>query len=139
VVLAPVAVDDVERAITLLEPLLDVGQEHPVLFLLVVEEGADVPGAAEDRTGQPDLLGVTHCVTPCCQYTPGAGRPRGRTSTPGNGARSTTARERGGMIPRKSDRISDARSCCHRWISANPAIMVRPSKADMTLMRTILT
>ena len=76
VVLAPVAVDDVERAITLLEPLLDVGQEHPVLFLLAVEEGTDVPGAAEDRTGQPDLLGVTHRVTPCCQHTPEPARWR---------------------------------------------------------------
>ena len=60
VVLAPVAVDEVNGAIALLETLPDEGEQHPVLFLLAVEEGTDVPGAVEDRTGQVDLLVVTH-------------------------------------------------------------------------------
>jgi hypothetical protein len=60
VVLAPWAIEDVKCAITLLETLFDKGHQHPVLFLLAVEEGADVPLAIEDRTRQMDLLRVTH-------------------------------------------------------------------------------
>ena len=46
-------IDHVEGPVALLEALLDEGEEHPVLLLLAVEEGADVPGAVEDRTRQP--------------------------------------------------------------------------------------
>jgi hypothetical protein len=50
VVLPPVGVDEVKCAITLLETLLDEGEQHSVFFLLAVEERTDVPLAIEDRT-----------------------------------------------------------------------------------------
>ena len=41
-------IDHVEGAVALVESLLDEREKYPVLLLLVVEEGADMPGAVED-------------------------------------------------------------------------------------------
>src|SRR5205823_2014997 len=68
--------------VALVEPLLDEGEEHSVLLLLLVEKGADMPGAVEDRTRQPDLLRRAHRVSPFCQCMPlHADRPRRRSAT----------------------------------------------------------
>src|SRR5438093_630190 len=50
-------IDDVKGPVALVEALLDEGEEHPVLLFLPVEEGADVPGAVEDRTRQRTCFG----------------------------------------------------------------------------------
>jgi hypothetical protein len=71
-----------------------------------VEKGADVPGAVEDRTRQPDLLGVAHGVFPFCRRQPlWAGHPPGRSTTcNGSGPHSgkitpsTTESKQGRMI-----------------------------------------
>src|SRR5207248_9619085 len=91
-------VHHVEGPVALLEALLDEREEHPVLLVLTVEEGADVPGAVEDRTRQPDLLRVAHRVPPSCRGVPlPADRRRWRSATrsgssppPGNVSRHTT-------------------------------------------------
>src|SRR6266404_7035127 len=93
----------------MLEALLDEGEEHPVLLLLAVEEGADMPGTVEDRARQPDLLWVAHRLSPFCQGAPlQADHPRRRSATrigssppSGNVTRSTTERKQVGKILRQ--------------------------------------
>src|SRR5439155_2044593 len=64
---AVLRIDDVEGPVALREALLDEGEKHPVLLLFAVEEGADMPGAVEDRTRQPYLLWAAHRTSPSCQ------------------------------------------------------------------------
>src|SRR5260370_30566755 len=66
-------IDDVEGPVALREALLDEGEKHSVLLFFAVEEGTDMPGAVEDRTRQPYLLWVAHCMSPFCQRKPAAG------------------------------------------------------------------
>src|SRR5438270_13821950 len=69
-----------EGPVAVVETLLDEGEEHPVLLLLAVEEGTDMPGAVEDRTRQPYLLCLAHRASPFW-------------SPAGNTTRSTTERK----------------------------------------------
>jgi hypothetical protein len=46
-------IDDVECLLSSLEPLQGEGEEDAILLLPVVEEGADMAGAAEFPPGQP--------------------------------------------------------------------------------------
>jgi hypothetical protein len=48
--------DDVEGLFAVLDAFADEGEEHPVFFVLAVEERADVPGPSEGRTRQSHLL-----------------------------------------------------------------------------------
>ena len=56
-------VDDVEELLTPLEPLLDKGEEHAVLLIPVVEEGADMAGTggAPLRPAEPHSLAHSSC------------------------------------------------------------------------------
>src|SRR5258707_376730 len=55
---------DEQRLLPRLEAALQEGYQHPVVFLLAVEEGTAVPFGTEPRSRQPDLVGVTDCASP---------------------------------------------------------------------------
>jgi hypothetical protein len=55
-VLGPI--NNVESFVTLFEPFLHEGQEHPILLLRTVKEGADVTRRAKHGSGQPHQLAV---------------------------------------------------------------------------------
>jgi hypothetical protein len=60
-----VVLDNVERFITLLEPLFDEGEKHPVLIVLAVEKGTDMSGIAEGSSRQSNLpRWVAHIFSP---------------------------------------------------------------------------
>src|SRR5207249_1219779 len=58
-------IDDVEDLFSPLEPFLGEGEEHAILLLAAVEEGADVTEPAELRSGEPHRCRwLVHCAAP---------------------------------------------------------------------------
>jgi hypothetical protein len=109
-VLRPVPwIDHVEGPVALREALLDEGEKHPVLLFFVMEEGANMPGAVEDRTRQPYLLWVAHRTFPFClrlarrsrhELATGIGNP---PTT--NLSRRRREREPAGIMPRRTSQL----------------------------------
>src|SRR5947209_2275963 len=100
-------IDDVEGPVTLVEPLLDEGEKHPVLLLFAVEEGTYMPGAVEDRTRQAYLLWAAHRTSPFCQPQPllASRFLVGNNPPTINLSQRTREREPVGMMPRRAPRL----------------------------------
>jgi hypothetical protein len=74
-VLVSVAVlDDVEGLVALLEAVLDERQQHAILLVLAVEEGANVTGATKNGTRKSDFFAHFFSVAlrawRICTHTP---------------------------------------------------------------------